>query len=294
MIDPDDLMQRLDSLAEDQFRNEPESLDKYRRVLRIKFLESLAEHPERLATTTGATDGQLCRMLETNIAKIPALPPAAKAEPPQPAPPTIEMPRPELAPANDSPEWLFRHSEPQESQPPAAEGDVLELDKIEVASPYYKPSFPADAQPEPELDLPPPPAVKPPDPENPTIIFCPHCKELNPFNNAKCDNCGTPLHEPYTFRPPEVIVDKGSGKNTDYESKALVAFFLSFLTCCCGPLSIYVFILSINELKNATETQNIILAWLAMILSGINLILFIIGMVLRFGFGWDPLAGFKM
>lgn len=296
MTDPDQLVERIDSLAKYLFRSEPEKLEKYRRVMRVKFLESLAEHPERLNSIAAATDGQLCRMLEMNIAKIPPPPPAAppKPEPPHAAAHRIETPKPDLAPPTDSPEWIFKQTEPEPAGQSEATNDVLSLDRVEVSSPYYKPDFPPEArQSEPELDLPPMPVAKPPEPETPTIIFCPHCRELNQFNSAKCDNCGTPLHEPYTFRPPEVIVDKRDAKAKDYESKALLAFFLSFLTCCCGPLSVYVFFLSINELKNATETQNIILSWLAMIVSGIFFILWILSLVLQASGVWHPLQGFK-
>lgn len=284
MTDPDELIQRIDALAQDMFRNEPDKLEKYQRVLRVKFLESVAEHPERIGSIAVATDGQLCRMLETNVAKIPALPPEPKPEP-------VKLePQPELASPVESPEWMFKQAEPEPAQPSG--GDVLSLDKIEVSSPYYKPSFPPDQQPDLEFELPPAPIVQPPKPDQPTIIFCPHCKELNQFNNSNCDNCGTALHEPYTFRPPEVIVDKRDTKAVDYQSKALLAFFLSFLTCCCGPLAIYVFFLSINELKNSSETQNIVLSWCAMIISGIMSILWILSLILKFSMGWRPGAGF--
>lgn len=72
MIDSDLLIQRIDALAEDLFFIDPGARDKYRFVLRGQLVAMITADPDKMGTIAAASDGQICRMLELNIAKMDA------------------------------------------------------------------------------------------------------------------------------------------------------------------------------------------------------------------------------
>lgn len=70
MIDPELLIQRIDALAEDLFWMNPDRRDQYRHVLRGQLVAMISADPDKMGTIAAATDDQIRRMLELNIAKM--------------------------------------------------------------------------------------------------------------------------------------------------------------------------------------------------------------------------------
>lgn len=102
MIDPELLIQRIDALADELFGVNPQARDQYHFVLRGQLVAMIAADPDKMGTIAAANDGQICRMLELNIAKIGASD-RTEASPPlemRVPPPGLDAPRaePETAP----------------------------------------------------------------------------------------------------------------------------------------------------------------------------------------------------
>lgn len=196
MIDPELLIQRIDSLAENLFVFDPIARDKYRFILRDRFVEMISADPDKMGTIAAANDDQICRMLELNIAKL------DKSEQPG---------------AEPEPQALDTHVPPpdmdriRELQPEPEPGSGP---KAGVAT-FAKPA--AGAQPRPK------------------IIYCCQCGEVNPFNAMTCFKCGSLLHEPVRMTNPfprgQAQVSGGSQASTnplfpEKNPKALVAYYL--------------------------------------------------------------------